>query len=153
MSVDTLVSRAVMAYERYKAAMIDMDKQSKELRKRVSEEYDAAMKALENYSNVEMESYSMTEKCNCVYGQAGECPESPGDRTSLHSEMDCPSWWEPKDQWQDGDVYLNPFFGDLWVVDGKSFIKINDGYTIDLDEPEGFVKVGHINGVINKRKT
>lgn len=52
-----------------------------------------------------------------------------------------------------GDIYLNPFFGDLWVVDiidkQKSFIKINDGYSIDIDEPEGFVKVGHIDGVIN----
>lgn len=52
----------------------------------------------------------------------------------------------------DGDIYLNPFFGDLWVVDGKSFVKINDGYTIDLDEPEGFVKVGHINNVINRKE-
>ncbi len=47
----------------------------------------------------------------------------------------------------DGDIYLNPFFGDLWVVDGTSFIKINDGYTIGLDDPEGFIKVGHIDNV------
>ena len=26
-------------------------------------------------------------------------------------------------QYQDGDIYLNPCFGDLWVVDGASFIK------------------------------
>ena len=52
---------------------------------------------------------------------------------------------------EDGDIYLNPFFGDLWVVDGKSFIKINNGYAIDINEPEGFIKVGHINGVVNKR--
>ena len=50
-----------------------------------------------------------------------------------------------------GDVYLNPAFGDLWVVDDGKFIKINDGYFIDLDDPEGFVKVGHIDGVINKK--
>jgi hypothetical protein len=56
-------------------------------------------------------------------------------------------------KYQDGDIYLNPCFGDLWVVDGTSFIKINDGYAIDLDEPEGFIKVGHIDGVINKRRT
>lgn len=49
----------------------------------------------------------------------------------------------------DGDIYLNPYFGDLWVVDGNSFIKINDGYTIDLDDPAGFIKVGHIDGVTN----
>lgn len=53
--------------------------------------------------------------------------------------------------YQDGDIYLNPWFGDLWVVDGAAFVKINDGYTIDLDEPEGFVKVGHISGVIRKK--
>ena len=52
----------------------------------------------------------------------------------------------------DGDINLNPFFGDMWIVDGKHFIKINDGYTIDLDEPGGFVKVGHVDGVINKRE-
>lgn len=55
------------------------------------------------------------------------------------------------EKYQDGDIYLNPCFGDLWVVDGASFIKINNGYAIELDEPEGFIKVGHIDGVINKR--
>ena len=54
-------------------------------------------------------------------------------------------------KYQDGDIYLNPCFGDLWVVDGASFIKINNGYAIELDEPEGFIKVGHIDGVISKR--
>ena len=53
--------------------------------------------------------------------------------------------------YQDGDIYLNPWFGDLWVVDGAAFVKINDGYTIDLDEPEGFIKVGHVSGVIRKK--
>lgn len=52
----------------------------------------------------------------------------------------------------DGDIYLNPVFGDLWIVDGESFIKINDGYTIDIDEPAGFVKVGHVDDVINKKR-
>lgn len=37
-------------------------------------------------------------------------------------------------KYQDGDIYLNPCFGDLWVVDGASFIKINNGYAIELDE-------------------
>lgn len=45
----------------------------------------------------------------------------------------------------DGDIYLNPCFGDLWIVDGEKFIKINDGYSIDLDTPVGFVKVGHVD--------
>lgn len=52
----------------------------------------------------------------------------------------------------DGDVYWNPGFGDLWIVDGDQFVKINDGYTIDLDDPVGFVKVGHIDGIINRNK-
>lgn len=49
----------------------------------------------------------------------------------------------------DGDVYLNPLFGDLWVVDGATFVKINDGYSVDIDDPQGFIKVGHIDGVTN----
>lgn len=52
----------------------------------------------------------------------------------------------------DGDIYLNPMFGDMWVVDGNEFIKINDGYSIDIDEPVGFEKVGHVDGVINLRR-
>lgn len=66
----------------------------------------------------------------------------------------CEEEWKNYEEsnWQDGDIYLNPYFGDLWVVDGASFIKINDGYEIELDEPEEFVKVGHISGVINKKK-
>ncbi len=46
---------------------------------------------------------------------------------------------------QDGDVFLNLCFGDLWLVDGSSFIKINDGYSINIGEACGFVKVGHVN--------
>ena len=57
----------------------------------------------------------------------------------------CPRFEEKKDRpvYQNGDIYLNPCFGDLWVVDGASFVKINDGLRIDLDEPEDFIKVGH----------
>lgn len=43
----------------------------------------------------------------------------------------------------DGDIYFNPVFGDLWIVEHECFIKINDGYNIPLDEPEHFIKVGH----------
>lgn len=66
----------------------------------------------------------------------------------------CEEEWKncEESNWQDGDIYLNPYFGDLWVVGGASFIKINDGYEIELGEPEGFVKVGHISGVTNKKK-
>ena len=53
-------------------------------------------------------------------------------------------------QFADGDIYLNPFFGDMWIVDGQFFIKINDGYKIDIDDPDGFIKVGHVDGVVNK---
>lgn len=49
-----------------------------------------------------------------------------------------------------GDIYLNPAFGDMWIVDGSEFVKINDGLRIDLDEPVGFIKVGHVDGVVNK---
>lgn len=52
----------------------------------------------------------------------------------------------------DGDIYLNPYFGDMWIVDSGSFIKINDGYAINLDNPEGFIKVGHVDGVFNKKR-
>ena len=43
----------------------------------------------------------------------------------------------------DGDIYFNPVFGDLWIVENGKFVKINDGYDISLDEPEHFIKVGH----------
>ena len=42
-----------------------------------------------------------------------------------------------------GDIYFNPVFGDLWIVENGKFVKINDGYNISLDEPEHFIKVGH----------
>lgn len=52
-----------------------------------------------------------------------------------------------------GDIYLNSWAGDLWIVDDidgeRIFIKINDGCIIDVDEPEGFVKVGHVDNVEN----
>lgn len=51
----------------------------------------------------------------------------------------------------DGDIYWNPCFGDLWIVDGDLFIKINEGTTCELDEPVGFEKVGHVDGIINKK--
>ena len=43
----------------------------------------------------------------------------------------------------DGDIYFNPVFGDLWIVENGKFVKINDGYNIYLDEQENFIKVGH----------
>lgn len=51
----------------------------------------------------------------------------------------------------DGDIFLNPLFGDLWIVDGDWLIKINDGYTIDIDDPVGFIKVGHVDDVVTKK--
>lgn len=47
----------------------------------------------------------------------------------------------------DGDIYWNPVFGDLWMVSKNRFRKINDSYSCDLDEPVGFVKVGHVDGL------
>ena len=43
----------------------------------------------------------------------------------------------------DGDIYFNPVFGDLWIVENGKFVKINDVYDISLNEPEHFMKVGH----------
>ena len=43
----------------------------------------------------------------------------------------------------DGDIYFNPVFGDLWIVENGKFVKINDGYDISLNEPEHFIKIGH----------
>lgn len=45
----------------------------------------------------------------------------------------------------DGDVYLNPLFGDLWIIKGNHFVKINDGYDIELDDVADFIKVGHVD--------
>ena len=44
----------------------------------------------------------------------------------------------------DGDIYFNPVFGDLWIVENGKFIKINDEYNISLDEPEHFIFVGFV---------
>lgn len=53
----------------------------------------------------------------------------------------------------DGDVYLNFAYGDLWVVDNKKFVKINDGSTISFEDPTRFIKVGHVDGVAGKSKS
>lgn len=46
----------------------------------------------------------------------------------------------------DGDVYFNPYFCDYWLVkDGKFYLLELEGYNMDLDDPMGFEKVGHIN--------
>lgn len=45
---------------------------------------------------------------------------------------------------KDNDIYYNPFFGDLWLVQDEHFVKIYNGYKVELDEPVGFIKVGHI---------
>lgn len=45
-----------------------------------------------------------------------------------------------------GDIYYNPFFGDLWIIQNDTKIKkINDSYTTDIDDVAEFVYVGHIN--------
>lgn len=45
----------------------------------------------------------------------------------------------------DGDVYFDPFFEELWVVEGDYFLKINDVDSATIERTPGFVKVGHIN--------
>lgn len=54
-----------------------------------------------------------------------------------------------KKKFKDGDIYLNTFWGDLWVVENPYYIKINYGAKIPLDDPGGFICVGHIEGVEN----
>ena len=45
-----------------------------------------------------------------------------------------------------GDIYYNPFFGDLWIIQNDTKIKkINDSYTTDIDNVAEFVYVGHID--------
>ena len=44
-----------------------------------------------------------------------------------------------------GDIYWNPGFGDLWIVDDKDYVKINDGYRTEIENTVGFIKVGHVN--------
>lgn len=45
-----------------------------------------------------------------------------------------------------GDIYYNPFFGDLWIIQNDTKIKkINDSYITDIDDVAEFVYVGHIN--------
>lgn len=47
---------------------------------------------------------------------------------------------------KNGDIYLNPFFGDLWIIVNDTQIrKINDSYTDDFNNVIGFKKVGHID--------
>ena len=49
----------------------------------------------------------------------------------------------------DGDVYFNPLWGDLWIVNGSHFVKINDGYDIELNDVADFIKVGHVDLAAN----
>ena len=79
-----------------------------------------------------------------------ECNLRTSDFSSLKKAVE--AWNERDEEYKDGDIYLNPMFGDLWVVDSGKFIKINDGYSMDVDEPEGFIKVGHVDGITNKRR-
>lgn len=45
-----------------------------------------------------------------------------------------------------GDIYYNPFFGDLWIIQNDTKIKkINDSYITDIDDVAEFVYVGHID--------
>lgn len=53
---------------------------------------------------------------------------------------------------ENGDIYFNPFFGDLWIVDNGDFVKINDGYRVEVDIPDGFIKVGHADVLSPKKK-
>lgn len=45
---------------------------------------------------------------------------------------------------EDGDIFYNPYFGDYWLVKNGYFVLINDGWSVPLSDPVGFVKIGHI---------
>ena len=47
----------------------------------------------------------------------------------------------------DGDIFVNRVFGDLWIAKGDEFIRINDSkdYRVEIENVAGFVKVGHID--------
>ena len=46
---------------------------------------------------------------------------------------------------EEGDIYYNPMFHDFWIVKDNLFHLMSDNFTIGLDEPVGFIKVGHID--------
>ena len=47
---------------------------------------------------------------------------------------------------EDGDIFVNRAFGDLWMAKGDEFIRINDSeYKVEIENIVGFVKVGHID--------
>ena len=89
---------------------------------------------------VDLQDYTLDEictYCSSYYASLEQMVADYGFRGALQIMAEC--------------IFEQLGFDDLWVVDGASFIKINNGYAIELDEPEGFIKVGHIDGVINKR--
>lgn len=54
---------------------------------------------------------------------------------------------------EDGDIYFNSVFGDLWIVIDDKLILINKDYEISIDEPVGFERVGKVNlSLLNKER-
>lgn len=84
------------------------------------------------------------------YIECAECGLRTSDFRSLEEASEV--WNARVAERIGGDIYLNPAFGDMWIVDGSEFVKINDGLRIDLNEPYGFIKVGHVDGVVNKER-
>lgn len=60
-------------------------------------------------------------------------------------ELNCTGYLPKRMEPFDGDIYWNPAFGDLWIVDDKDYVKINDGYRTEIENTVGFIKVGHVN--------
>lgn len=44
-------------------------------------------------------------------------------------------------KYQDGDIYLNPCFGDLWVVDGASSLKSITGMQLSWTSQKDSLKL------------
>lgn len=45
------------------------------------------------------------------------------------------------------NVLLNRFFGDLWIENGESLIRINDGQIAHVGNRSGFAKIGEIDSI------
>lgn len=54
----------------------------------------------------------------------------------------------------EGDVYLNTYYGDFWVVvSNHTLVRINTGETLHLEISNTFIRVGHVDSLNNLETT
>lgn len=46
---------------------------------------------------------------------------------------------------KDGDVFVNKYNGDIWVLEENKLIRINSGDSLTLENISSFKKIGHID--------